>query len=104
MASVLNTTRAETDLDDIWLFIAADNLRAANALIDAIAESAARRAAHPLMGRARPSFEGGVTAVTRVEAALRWTKCSGYKEGRVCSQAAHPSAQCRGQEQPEDPL
>ena len=56
MASVLKTARAETDLDDIWLFVAADNMRAADALIDSIAESASRLAEHPLMGRARPEL------------------------------------------------
>lgn len=56
MAQVLKTVRAEADLDEIWLYIAPDNIGAADALIDAIGQTAYRLAEQPLMGRARPEL------------------------------------------------
>ncbi len=56
MAKILKTVRAELDLDEIWLFIATDNVAAADALIDAIGQTACRLAEQPLMGRARPEL------------------------------------------------
>lgn len=64
MARILKTVRAELDLDEIWLFIATDNVGAADALIDAIAQTARRLAEQPLMGRARPELAPEIRSFT----------------------------------------
>lgn len=56
LAKVFKTARAIIDLDEIWLYIAADNINAADGLIDAISETAFRLARQSLMGRARPEL------------------------------------------------
>ena len=42
---------AEHDRDDIWLYIAADNLRAAARLDELFSDAATRLADHPKLGR-----------------------------------------------------
>ncbi len=59
MARVRKTVLAEQDLEEIWLYIAADNLVAADAPIDRVAEKSALLAKDSKLGRARPEiFEG----------------------------------------------
>ena len=48
---VVWTPEAEQDRDDIWLHIAADNLRAAARLDELFSDAAARLADHPKLGR-----------------------------------------------------
>ncbi|MEA2884861.1 MAG: toxin ParE1/3/4 [Bradyrhizobium sp.] len=47
---------AENDLQQIWSFIAADNPRAADAMIERLAEAFDMLLAMPLAGRARREF------------------------------------------------
>lgn len=53
MPRVITTVRAAQDLDDIWFYIAQDNLAAADALMDTIQQHCDMLARNPLMGRAR---------------------------------------------------
>ena len=48
---VIWTPEAEQDRDDIWLHIAADNVRAAARLDELFSDAAARIADHPKLGR-----------------------------------------------------
>ena len=48
--------RAELDLAEQWLYIARDDLAAADRLIDSFHETFRRLAQFPLMGEARPAF------------------------------------------------
>jgi toxin ParE1/3/4 len=48
--------KAETDLDSIWSFIAADNRKAADAMIDRIIDTFDVLPTMPFAGRARPEF------------------------------------------------
>ena len=56
MPRITKTVKAEQDLDEIWLYIAKDNIAAADKLLDDIGESALLLAKEPLMGRARPDL------------------------------------------------
>lgn len=64
MASFIRTERAEGDLIEIWLYIAADSPKAADALIDKIDAACLRLAHNPAVGAARtdlaPGFRYGV--------------------------------------------
>ena len=53
MPRVITSVRAAHDLDEVWFYIAQDNLAAADALIDAIEQCCRMLAGNPLMGRAR---------------------------------------------------
>jgi len=53
---VKKTVRAELDLDEIWLHVAADSPSAANALLDSIGVRSSLRATQPLSGRLRPEL------------------------------------------------
>ena len=48
---VIWTPEAEEDRDDIWLHIAADNLRAAVRMDELFSDAATRLADHPKLGR-----------------------------------------------------
>ena len=48
---VIWTPEAEQDREDIWLHIAADNLRAAVRMDELFSDAAARLADHPKLGR-----------------------------------------------------
>jgi toxin ParE1/3/4 len=50
------TREVETDLDDIWNYVARDSRREADRLIDSITERFAILATQPFMGRARPEL------------------------------------------------
>lgn len=56
MGRIFRTLRAKTDLDEIWLHIALDNLAAADRLIDRIVSRCQDLAAHPRLGPARPEI------------------------------------------------
>lgn len=56
MGRVRKTARATADLDEIWLYIAMDNVPAADRLIDRITERTAALADHPRLGVARPNI------------------------------------------------
>jgi toxin ParE1/3/4 len=60
LARVRKTVLAEQDLEEIWLYIAADNLVAADALIDRIAETSGLLAGDAKLGRARPEILEGL--------------------------------------------
>jgi toxin ParE1/3/4 len=60
LAKVLKAVRAEQDLDDIWFYIATDNIGAADQLLDAFARHADQLCTQPLMGRARPELAPGI--------------------------------------------
>lgn len=60
MPRVRKTVLAEQDLEEIWLYIAADNIVAADALIDKLVEKSALLAANAELGRARPELHEGL--------------------------------------------
>ena len=60
MAKVFKSARALLDLDEIWLYVAPDNIKAADGLIDAIGQTAQLLAQRPLMGRAHPELAAGL--------------------------------------------
>ncbi|MDD2809237.1 type II toxin-antitoxin system RelE/ParE family toxin [Rhodoferax sp.] len=53
MATVLFAQSAQTDLLEAWLFIAEENLHAADRMLDTIEQEANVVATQPLMGRTR---------------------------------------------------
>ena len=72
MASVLFARSAQTDLLELWTFIAEENLDAADGVLDVIEREAEVLATQPLMGRARPelalgpgSYGGNENAATK---------------------------------------
>ena len=60
MPVVQFTQSAQTDLLEAWLFIAEDNLSAADRLLDQIECEAHTLLLQPLMGRARPELSTDV--------------------------------------------
>ena len=60
MPRVRKTVLAEQDLEEIWLYIAADNIVAADAHIDKLVEKSALLAANTELGRARPELHEGL--------------------------------------------
>ncbi len=56
MSTVTLSQSAQTDLLEAWLYIAEENLSAADKLLDAINKEANTLALQPLMGRARPEL------------------------------------------------
>jgi toxin ParE1/3/4 len=60
MPRVLRSSIAETDLLDIWLFIAADNPGAADRTLDRIDDACAQLARSPRIGIARPELGANV--------------------------------------------
>lgn len=57
MARVNKTNQALQDLDNIWMYIAADSPQSADALIDRVEERCRRLADHPFLGTACELFE-----------------------------------------------
>jgi len=51
---------AAQDLEEIWLYVAADKPAAANRLIDALADQCQALAANPHMGRRRDELRAGL--------------------------------------------
>ena len=60
MATVLYAQRAQTDLFEAWLFVAENNLAAADKMLDTIGREAKSLALQPLMGRLRPELARNV--------------------------------------------
>lgn len=63
LARVRKTALAEEDLEEIWLYIAADNIIAADALLDKLVAKSALLAYNPELGRARPEIHEGLRSV-----------------------------------------
>ena len=60
MARYRLTSQAITDVDEIWLYIARDNLTAADRLIDRFTEVYEHLSAHPGMGQAQDKYREGL--------------------------------------------
>lgn len=60
MARVQYARSAESDLLELWLTIAEDNLEAADNSLDAIQETALLLSTQPKMGRVRPELAEGL--------------------------------------------
>ena len=60
MNKALFAQSAQADLLEAWLFIAEDDLGAADRVLDSIETDAEMLATQPLMGRARPELADGV--------------------------------------------
>jgi toxin ParE1/3/4 len=58
------TPQAEIDVTSIWQFIADDNVKAADALIDRIEATFDMLAQAPLAGRARPDLRSNLRSFT----------------------------------------
>ena len=56
MSTVTKTVRAEQDLDEVWFYIALDNVVAADNLLDNIDSSCQLLAMQPQAGRLRPEL------------------------------------------------
>jgi addiction module RelE/StbE family toxin len=56
MVQVLFTAKARADLLEAWIYIAEDNLTAADTVLDTIDQESAILLQQPLMGRARPEL------------------------------------------------
>ena len=59
MPEVIFAPLAVEDLDEIWDYIAQDNVEAANRVIDGISEVCQTLATQPEMGLRRPEFASG---------------------------------------------
>jgi toxin ParE1/3/4 len=64
MGSVHYTAQAETDLIDIWAYIAQDNSAAADRQLDRIEDACLRLAEFPGLGPARPDIAEGLRYFT----------------------------------------
>ena|SRR5665647_240775 len=60
MPSVLRRPQARDDIDDIWNYIADDNINAADNWLDKLDEQFALLTLQPLMGRARDELAAGI--------------------------------------------
>jgi len=60
MSSVVLTRAAQTDLLEIWLFLAEENFVAADEVLDTIERELKLLATQPLMGRERPELAKGL--------------------------------------------
>jgi len=56
VGKIFRSPQAIKDLDDIWFYIAQDNVAAADRWIDHLLETALMLAEQPLMGRLRPEL------------------------------------------------
>jgi len=60
LSRITQTARAEQDLEEIWFYIAVDNVGAADALLDEFDNSCRLLATQPKMGRAREELASGL--------------------------------------------
>ena len=60
MSRITKTARAEQDLEEIWFYVAVDNVGAADALLDEFENSVRLLATQPKMGRAREELASGL--------------------------------------------
>lgn len=58
------TANALEDLDEAWLFLAQEDLEAADRLVDEVHATAQRLLKHPELGRARPELREGIRSWT----------------------------------------
>ena len=56
MTNIVYTSSARLDLLEAWLFIAEDNLNAADQMLETINENISMLAQRPLLGRERPEL------------------------------------------------
>lgn len=63
MPRIRFTHSAETDLLELWVTIAEENLNAADNVLDVIQSTATLLAAQPEMGRARPELAEGLRSL-----------------------------------------
>ncbi len=61
---ILRSPAAESDLTDIWLWIAADNVPAADRMLDRIAERINQLQDFPNLGPSRPDIGDGARSLT----------------------------------------
>jgi toxin ParE1/3/4 len=64
MGRVLRTERARVDLLQIWMYIASDNLPAADRVLDRIDGTCQLLSQQPLMGQARPELAPGLRSLS----------------------------------------
>lgn len=64
MGKVETSAQAGRDLLDIWLYVAEDNSRAADRLLDHIHATIKMLARHPQMGRRRDALSPGLRSFT----------------------------------------
>ena len=64
MPQVIRTSAAQQDARDIWLYIAADNLPAADRVIDRIDEAIGMLAANPKLGERLDHYRPGLRRFT----------------------------------------
>jgi addiction module RelE/StbE family toxin len=60
MSTVAYAQSAQTDLLEAWVYIAEENLSAADKVLDTVEQEATTLATQPLMGRARPELAIGI--------------------------------------------
>ena len=60
VSKILRRPEAETDLIEIWVYIAEENPTAADALLESIDDKCATLATSPLMGRIRDELLPGI--------------------------------------------
>ncbi|MFP5468253.1 MAG: type II toxin-antitoxin system RelE/ParE family toxin [Alphaproteobacteria bacterium] len=60
MSRVRKTVRAESDIEDLWLYIATDNPQAADRILDDIEAQCRLIATQPNMGRLRSELTPGL--------------------------------------------
>src|SRR5262245_42339155 len=63
LARVRKTALAQEDLEEIWLYIATDNIVAADAVLDKVVAKSVLLASNPELGRARPEIHEGLRSV-----------------------------------------
>ena len=63
MLKVVRESHAKADLVDIWLYVASDNLTAADRLMDEIETAFAMLAAQPNAGRSRPELAASLRSI-----------------------------------------
>lgn len=63
MGKVFRSPQAIEDLDDIWLYIARDNIDAADRWLDVLLDKARRLADRPSLGRLRPELAPNVRSL-----------------------------------------
>ena len=65
MSRLLFADSSKADLLEAWLFIAEENMDAADGVIDAIHQEAQTLSLQPMMGRKRPELAQGVRSRPR---------------------------------------
>ena len=84
MAAVRVRPLARKDILDIWTYIAADNLDAADAVVDRIDRAFSSLAANPKIGRPRPDLGAGVRSFVVGNYVIFYRAASGGMDiGRV---------------------